>query len=158
MDKALKEKKEHSGLIIFDGEKEPSGINLIKNNWTLLGVDSNNNGVRDDVEIWANRTVKNKFLRRGFKYYAKILRLEQIANVKGDSVEALKLAYQSEKTIMCLFSIEANKEDEKIILDDFPRMWLNTNERRELDRQMDWTRTKIVNLPFESKKEYCEFD
>ncbi len=30
------------------------------NNSTLLGIDSNNNGVRDDVEIWIYETYKDK--------------------------------------------------------------------------------------------------
>ena len=30
------------------------------NNSTLLGIDSNNNGVRDDVERWIYKTYKNK--------------------------------------------------------------------------------------------------
>ncbi|MBL0722005.1 MAG: hypothetical protein JJV88_05440 [Sulfurovum sp.] len=33
---------------------------LVINNFTLLGIDSNNNGVRDDVERWIYHTYQDK--------------------------------------------------------------------------------------------------
>jgi len=38
----------------------PPMPNEDKNNKTLLGIDSNNNGIRDDVEIWILKTYSNQ--------------------------------------------------------------------------------------------------
>jgi hypothetical protein len=44
---------------IFAGEEEPPIPDEDENNKTLLGIDKNQNGIRDDVDIWINRTGKN---------------------------------------------------------------------------------------------------
>ncbi len=56
---------------IFDGFVEPLMPDNELNDATLLGVDSNHDGIRDDVEIWINRNFENKNLRLIFKQMAR---------------------------------------------------------------------------------------
>jgi hypothetical protein len=48
----------------FNGKLEPPAPDPIENDKTLLGIDSNDDGIRDDVERWINRKAKkNEYLR-----------------------------------------------------------------------------------------------
>jgi len=50
-------------MTLFAETKEyelPPEPDPTQNNSTLLGIDSNNNGVRDDVERWIYKTYKDK--------------------------------------------------------------------------------------------------
>ena len=49
-----------SDPVIINGHTLPSEPDPKINNSTLLGIDSNNNDVRDDVEIWIYQTYKDK--------------------------------------------------------------------------------------------------
>ncbi len=46
--------------VIINGHTLPPMPDKTLNDSTLLGIDSNNNGVRDDVEIWIYETYKDK--------------------------------------------------------------------------------------------------
>jgi len=48
------------GTVIIDGHTLPPMPDESINNSTLLGIDTNNNGVRDDVEIWIYTTYEDK--------------------------------------------------------------------------------------------------
>jgi len=50
----------NSNPVVINGHTLPSEPDPKINNATLLGIDSNNNGVRDDVEIWIYETYKDK--------------------------------------------------------------------------------------------------
>ena len=58
---------------IFDGEVEPRMPSNWDNDSTLPGIDANNNGVRDDVDIWINRRWGSSGLRKAFKQYARAI-------------------------------------------------------------------------------------
>jgi len=47
-------------VIVINGHTLPPELSPAINNSTLLGVDSNGNGVRDDVEIWIYKKYKDK--------------------------------------------------------------------------------------------------
>jgi hypothetical protein len=47
-------------ILIINGIRLPPEPNPEENNATLLGVDSNDNGVRDDVERWVYQTYQDK--------------------------------------------------------------------------------------------------
>jgi len=52
--------KSSQEVIVINGYTLPPEPNPAINNSTLLGVDSNDNGVRDDVEIWIYKKYKDK--------------------------------------------------------------------------------------------------
>lgn len=56
---------------IFEGVLEPSFPDFDKNDSDFMGVDSNFDGIRDDVEIWINRTGKDFNERMAMKIYAR---------------------------------------------------------------------------------------
>ncbi len=56
---------------VFDGFTEPPMPDNQLNDATLLGIDSNHDGIRDDVEIWINRNIEDKNLRLIFKQMAR---------------------------------------------------------------------------------------
>jgi len=47
-------------VVVINGHRLPPMPDKTLNDSTLLGIDSNNNGVRDDVEIWIYETYKDK--------------------------------------------------------------------------------------------------
>jgi hypothetical protein len=55
----FKKTKDPNPHPVFAGDVEPDYPKEEENNKTLLGIDKNNNGIRDDVDIWINRTGKN---------------------------------------------------------------------------------------------------
>lgn len=74
MDKVLKQ-KEYFQQVIFYGETEPDAPDLQINNKTLQGIDSNKNGIRDDLDIWINRTALNQEEMLSMRQYARELQI-----------------------------------------------------------------------------------
>jgi hypothetical protein len=63
----LAEKKGGTSNPIYDGFVEPDFPDENENIKTLKGVDSNRDGVRDDIEIWINRTAEDLYVRSALK-------------------------------------------------------------------------------------------
>lgn len=74
MDKVLKQ-KEYFQQVNFYGEAESEAPDLKINNQTILGLDSNDNGIRDDIDIWINRSALNKEEVLSMRVYAKELQV-----------------------------------------------------------------------------------
>jgi len=55
---------------VFDGEVEPELPDFDKIVQDDVGVDQNKNGIRDDVDIWINRTGKNYNERMAMRQFA----------------------------------------------------------------------------------------
>lgn len=69
-------KAEKARLEIVDGYKTPPMPDRDLNDKDALGVDSNNNGVRDDIEIWINYAGKNYNERMALRQFAADLQYE----------------------------------------------------------------------------------
>lgn len=65
------EKKQKKMAPVFEGVLEPEFPDENENNKTFNGVDSNGDGVRDDIEIWINRTARDEYIRMAMKDYSK---------------------------------------------------------------------------------------
>ncbi|MGZ3788893.1 MAG: hypothetical protein ACXVLQ_10235 [Bacteriovorax sp.] len=64
----LKELRSHYKPQVFDGVMEPSVFpDLEEDQKTLAGIDSNHDGVRDDMEIFINRNFKHEVERVNLK-------------------------------------------------------------------------------------------
>ena len=59
-DSSLVVENKTSRVIVINGHALPPMPDKTLNDATLLGIESNNNGVRDDVEIWIYQTYKDK--------------------------------------------------------------------------------------------------
>jgi len=55
---------------IFDDEVEPPIPDKSENDKTVLGIDSNHNGIRDDMDIWINRTARSSNERVAMRRFA----------------------------------------------------------------------------------------
>lgn len=99
------EAKNKNPNLVFDGEIEPPFPDREENDKTILGVDVNNNGVRDDVDIWINRTFMYADQRKALKQYAKSYITELIEAPKLDKKLAFDLRQESEARVDCLMSV-----------------------------------------------------
>lgn len=84
MGEALKVQRENSSIVEFDGFKEPPMPDRSENNKTMLGVDSDNNGIRDDIDIWINRTGKSYNERMALRQLA-ISELQSLLICKNEN-------------------------------------------------------------------------
>ena len=100
------------------------------NNATLLGVDVNNNGVRDDVERWIYETYRHPIERGVFMQLSKALQY-RIENPK----EAWKYIYIEGKASECLiyWSDVKNKVNYIDINQRIQNIQFNTEARKESD-------------------------
>jgi hypothetical protein len=86
-------KHNHPERRVFDGEVEPVFPDEADNNKTLLGIDSNNNGVRDDLDIWINYVG----LDRNHRFALRELVREEAARLKAGELNESDVVAQSAK-------------------------------------------------------------
>lgn len=93
---------------VFEGAREPNDLpDLKKDKETLLGIDSNNDGVRDDLEIFINRHYKYDFERETLKETIRHLQkvyMQDIAKEKREKLE--KVMGESLSPLNCLRLLE----------------------------------------------------
>ena len=77
----LAEKKMGKANPFFDGVVEPDLPDEKENDKTLEGMDSNHDGVRDDIEIWINRTADDEYVRKSLKLKYKY-KLKLFSNIE----------------------------------------------------------------------------
>lgn len=112
LSRAMEIKKKHPDQKIFDGFLEPD---IPKESDTLLGVDANANGVRDDIEIWINRTWKSYNERMAVRQYASDLQYNLIAGNENNR-DLISHAASSEFTsLACMRFIFGFDEKYKLI-------------------------------------------
>jgi hypothetical protein len=112
---------------VFEGEAEPSIPDEDENNKTLLGIDQNKNGIRDDVDIWINRSAKN---------YNELMALRQAARAYQDYLKVVE-QNQTEKAevtmnaflrgILCVEVIyfHPNNPNNRFIIETYLKKLLN---------------------------------
>lgn len=160
MKNAIELKKKNSSTTIFDGDREPVDIDLDKINSDLLGVDSNNNNVRDDLEVWANRIVSSGNARRLIKQLAKAQNNLMKAALKRDKELIKRSKIEFDDVFMCSgFLLKngliSNFDDEQF--SKFAQnLIVNTSIRREFERKLSKDVRKI-QAPFLAEKEKCHF-
>ncbi|MDD4975994.1 MAG: hypothetical protein PHY93_16675 [Bacteriovorax sp.] len=94
---------------IFDGEAEPPIPNRFENDRTILGIDSNNNGIRDDVDIWINRTALDYNERMAMRQYARAEQDELRVCSLELKDETSKVVTESMNSSYCLNSLSDHK-------------------------------------------------
>jgi hypothetical protein len=135
------------------------------NNSTLLGIDVNNNGVRDDVERWIYKTYKNMhpvhidIAMQAARAFKKVLETPE---------KAKEIRQVVSSPIYCegYFSVYADKFGDKILINArvvdkrFENMYFNTSERnaKYLIYQNKLSGDSYT-VPWPSKgKNYCDFN
>ena len=89
---------------VFDGELEPRMPDDDENDKTVAGIDSNNNGLRDDVEIYINRRFNEADFRRAYKQYAKAYQKWMILGEQNADGGTLKKFIEDEifRSLYCI--------------------------------------------------------
>lgn len=94
--------KEYFDQVSFHGELEPDAPDLQINGQTILGIDSNLNGIRDDIDIWLNRSALNKEetdLMRGYARQLQIVLKNCTLKKTGLPVEEASLENAEKKLL-----------------------------------------------------------
>jgi len=151
---------------VIQGHQLPTEPDPVVNDSTLLGIDVNNNGVRDDVEIWILNEYKDKhpihidIAFQAAKAYKKILETPERAREIHNEVD---------KAVYCqlYYRLNAKYFNEPLLLknnvvNEFFRskIYFNTQERMEAYLQYD----KLLSggsytlLKIEERKAACDFN
>lgn len=151
-------------VIVINGHTLPPEPNPAINNATLLGIDSNGNGVRDDVEIWIYTTYDKPIEHAVFMQSA---RAYQIVIV--EPVMALDTMHYLDDVGACIsyYKRWADKFDEELLIDryrDFEKeiqsIQFNTSERFVAYEKYNQELSGgiYVSAKPEEKKAKCDFD
>lgn len=118
----------------FDGNTEPDWP---IDNSDLHGTDSNENGIRDDIEIYINRIEKNADIRKALKLVAKYNRASLIAASENNYENLIKMQKKLDFAQFCYsFLNAATGNNGSARFDDILDFHLNTTERETLHIKM----------------------
>lgn len=136
------------------------------NNSTLLGIDSNSNGVRDDIERWIYETYKDKhpihidIAMQAARAYKKVLETpEKAKEIHNDVVAAGDC--ESYYRLYAKYFNEPLLVKNEITTKYFrEKIYFNTNERMDTYIQYDTLLSgDTYSLPeIEDMKELCDFN
>lgn len=123
-----------SGKDVFDGDPEPKRPPIEEAMKGVFGVDSDDDGVRDDVEIWINRYFDDPLKRKAYKehYRHHALKLAYTKNKEMDKLESFvdehRIFYSS-----CLLSLFEKKEIHLLRkeMDKVLNLFVNTRARKK---------------------------
>jgi hypothetical protein len=153
-----------------NGHRLPPEPDPAVNNATLLGVDVNHNGVRDDVERWIYKEYKDKHpihidiamqAARGYR-----LVLEKQPKTKD---EAMKIMNKVDSSAYCelYYRFNAKYFNEPILIHDDivggylrEKTYLNTKERHDIYMRYDalFSGDSYTLIPFKDRKAACDFN
>ena len=152
--------------IIINGHILPPMPNKTLNDATLLGIDSNNNGVRDDVEIWIYQTYKDDH-----PIYTDIMMQQGRANklILERPEQARKIHDEVNKAVYCemYYTYNAKYFNEPLLVQKhitnkyFRRqIYFNTKERIDAYLQYDHLLSggSYTLLKFKERKVACDFN
>ena len=148
----------------IDGHTLPPEPNKAINNSTLLGIDVNHNGVRDDVERWIYQNYKDKhpihidIAMQAGRAYRLVLETPERAKEIRESVNA-------PQTCNWYYWKDAKFLNEKILVNEridspvFSR-YFNSNERKKVYWQYDKLLSGgVYDMPrIRDEKSFCDFN
>lgn len=155
--RAAKEQREFAEFVDFHGEIEPNLPDKTINSKTILGIDTNNNNVRDDIDVWINRTAFDQNETKAMRQYAKsgqeLFKLCKNQNLKDIKVVQNKL-FKAEK---CLASISDYQRKESGFAKEKLKILLyNTSARISCkDYCLKHAESQIIS---EDSHFHCDFD
>jgi len=161
MSAALKIRDAHPEQKIFDGEVEPPMPALYTIKPNHVGIDQNKNGIRDDVDVWINRTGKNYNERMVMRQYARSI--ENLI-VNCDQKNGQELQNKIDNWTMgdaCsnrllnkkLISEDFNEKMRKVIYGNFiARCWDHWNKYAPMFNFDSSSTNPYINCKFEIKK------
>lgn len=149
----------------INGHTLPPEPDPIINNSTLLGIDSNNNGVRDDVERWIYKTYKDKhpihidIAMQAARAYKKVLETPEKAKEIHNLVSAPVYCEGYFRVFADLFG-DTKYIQQKILGTQFDNIYFNIPERNNAYlKYQQLLSGDIYSVPRPSKgKNFCDFD
>lgn len=128
-------------MFVIDSSLEVKMPDPKINNATLLGVDSDNDGIRDDVQRWINEEFINKSLDLKLAYKQYAIDFQSSMQTSNDKAASILASHATIKSQICLYEMgdllgipdkEQESTRQKIKL-----MYLNTRERIEAELKAD---------------------
>ncbi len=153
-------------VIVINGHTLPPEPDPAVNNATLLGVDSNDNGVRDDVERWIYETYKDKHpiyidiaMQAGRAYKMVLEHPEKAREIREIVNAPLFCAWYYQKGAKYFGDPVLVEVDERID-DSVYSKYFNTNERKDIYWEYDGLLSGgSYDLPkAQERKSFCDFD
>ena len=118
-------------LRVVDGDPEPPAPSLIGLHYfTIEGIDSDNDGVRDDVERWINNYSDNTEMRKAMKVYARYAQLSLINhdNAKKSVSNLRKMFHASDCVKLLIKETKPNQNP----LNNYNQFYEGANQLREI--------------------------
>lgn len=115
------------GTRVFFGDKEPTWPLAPKRFETVEGIDSDKDGLRDDVEIYINENFKDENKRNAAIQYAKAQQVV-LENTHSSSLEVKKLWLISSEAKDCFnyfYNLDKKDSKNKIV---WPPKWMSDGE------------------------------
>lgn len=108
---------------------EPEMPSHYLNHFTLTGIDSNDNGVRDDVDIWINRVGKTYNERMALREKARTSNQLLIACNNNDLELVKKLENKATRDTICISFILLSSPGYELTWEVMNKLILNNNNR-----------------------------
>lgn len=157
IERAAKKQRDFAEFVDFYGEMEPSIPGKTINSKTILGSDANNNDVRDDIDVWINRTAYDQNETKAMRQYAKsgqeLLKLCKEQNLKDINIVHNELL----KAERCLASLSDYQRKEPDFAKEKLKILLyNTSARISCkEYYLKHAEAQTIN---DDSRFYCDFD
>lgn len=154
---AAKRQRDFSEFVIFYGEIEPAIPEKATNLNTVYGIDNNGNGVRDDIDVWINRTAYNQNETKAMRQYAKsnqeLFKICEKNDLKFIKIVNEKI-FKAEK---CLIShSDYQRREQDYAKDKLNILLFNTNARKSCkENYLRQDEVKSINGDINF---HCNFD
>jgi hypothetical protein len=153
----------HNSHPEYDSFPEPDLPDENENNRTLLGIDSDKNGIRDDIDVYINNIGQNYKERTVLRIYAQSLQIYLKKNSKLDEKNRCEINKTLEPAKLCLRAVFAptyntNHIDiDSMLADSLLKITANTRERQNFIKQSLYVNELPSDCPFHIAYAYCEF-
>jgi hypothetical protein len=129
---------------------------------TVLGIDADRDGVRDDVQRWIQQTAPtSRPVRNALKQYASTA--QKIHAAIGNEVEVLRLVQESSYASGCAMYVMdeiENRTDTLVVLNNLRAQNLNTHQRMKAEAEVsDAISGKLIRrAPISERGSFCKFN
>jgi hypothetical protein len=130
---------------------------LVQNNISVSGIDSDKDGIRDDVQIWINQTYKgNITLQQVVRQKARAIQLNLTkVNNKQESILATRKSLDANS---CMYAV-VGIDQKRILTNELSKRLFNTKERLEAEILMNSNFSgQMYDLPSpQVERTLCDF-
>lgn len=150
---------------IVDGDPEPPYATPNMSKSSLLGIDKDNDGVRDDIEIWINRNVDEAKIRQYLKVYIKRQNGFLTCSGESDCLNAYRVYRRSSACLGIIIIGETWRLDSIHKLQRVVRtLFFNSDNRKKHDSKMSdylaatsWGSEDFLGS-YLLKNDFCQFE